>query len=286
MNKYIDIIKEKNPCISIEKFSSNNEGQNNDIVIINDEYIFKFPKYSMGIEKLKKETGILNILNRYITLDMPDPIYSNFDSNEVGCVYSGYRMIKGISFRRDIFLGCKDKGVISQQLATFLRELHNIPLQEVAHCDLHAGDAYDEWSSLLERIEIKLFPFMKSESREAVSRNFNSFLEKNINFDKAIVHGDFGPSNILYDLNCGRISGIIDFNEVSIGDPAIDIASLMGPFGYGEDFVRSFQPIYPGIEELINRARFYASTFALQEALFGIEVGDSEAFNAGIKDYI
>jgi aminoglycoside 2''-phosphotransferase len=32
--------------------------------------------------------------------------------------------------------------------------------------------------------------------------------------------------------------------------------------------------------------QFYVGTFALQEALFGIENGDREAFQSGIADYV
>ncbi|WP_066498118.1 aminoglycoside phosphotransferase family protein [Abyssisolibacter fermentans] len=286
MNKYIEIIKEENPHLIIDKFCFNKEGQNNDVVIINDDFIFKFPKYPQGIEKLKKEVRILNILKSYISLNIPNPIYNNLDSYEVGCVYSGYKMIRGISFKKDIFYNTQRKDFIAKQLALFLKELHSIPLEKICEYELDVIDGYNEWVSLFKKIKKKLFPFMKKESQDSISENFNDFFEKNYNFNKTLIHGDFGPSNIIFDSNSQTISGIIDFNDVSIGDPAIDIASLIGPFGYGEDFVKSFKPIYPNVEELLYRARFYASTFALQEALFGIEVGDKEAFDAGMKQYI
>lgn len=286
MNKYIEIIKEKNPGLIIEKYSFNNEGQNNDIVIINDNIIFKFPKYFEGIEKLKRETQILNVLKKHITLEIPNSQYNNFDSYKVGYVYSGYKMITGVSFRQDIFNRIKRKDIIAKQIATFLNELHSIPLKEMDNYELTVIDGYSEWTNLFERIQQKLFPFMKKVSQALVSNNFNSFFKENFNFNQTLIHGDFGPSNIIFDSNNEIISGIIDFNEVSIGDPAIDIASLIGPFGYGEQFVKSFELIYPNIETLLERARFYASTFALQEALFGIEVGNKEAFAAGIKHYI
>lgn len=43
------------------------------------------------------------------------------------------------------------------------------------------------------------------------------------------VHGDFGPHNLLWDGN--RISGLVDLDHACFGDPAIDLAPLVGFFG-------------------------------------------------------
>lgn len=286
MERYIEFLKDKNPNMLINEYTFNNEGQNNDIVIINEDYIFKFPKYLPGIENLKREIDILDILSRHITLDIPKVKYYNASSSQIGEVYCGYKMIKGISFRNDIFKNITNKKDIAMQLAVFLKQLHSIPVEEVKSVGVKVIDNQSEWQNLYNRIQEKLFSYMRKESRELISDNFNKFLNQNFYFEKTLIHGDFGPSNIIFDLNKQRISGIIDFNDVSIGDPAYDIASLIGPFGYGEDFVKSFELIYPNIELLLQRAKFYASTFALQEALFGVECGDKDAFNAGIKQYL
>lgn len=286
MYKYIEFIKEKNPGLSIEKYNFNTEGQNNDVIIINDEYVFKFPKYSNGIEKLKRETDILNVVNKYITINIPKPRYCNFEPSEVGKVYCGYKMIKGVSFRKEVFQNVQEKGDIAKQLATFLKQLHSIPFEQVRGIGINDIDNLSYWANMFERIQKKLFPFMKKESQRLISESFNSFLNQNFSINKTLIHGDFGPSNIIFDSDTQRISGIIDFNEVSLGDPASDIASLIGPFGYGDDFIKSFESIYSNVEELLQRAKFYASTFALQEALFGIEFGDKKAFSEGIKQYL
>lgn len=56
-----------------------------------------------------------------------------------------------------------------------------------------------------------------------------------------------GSSNIIFDAEKKRVSGIIDFGQTSVDDPAIDIASLICPMGYGEDFIELI---------LINRILF------------------------------
>jgi aminoglycoside 2''-phosphotransferase len=107
----------------------------------------------------------------------------------------------------------------------------------------------------------------------------------NASHQPVLRHGDFGPSNILFDAASRTISGIIDFGSAGLGDPALDVAGVMGPFGYGEAFVRSIADFYPAVETFLDRARFYVGTFAVQEALWGLEHGDQGAFNSGISAY-
>jgi len=128
---------------------------------------------------------------------------------------------------------------------------------------------------------------MRKEARYSVEKNFEDYLlnKENFNFHPTVIHGDFGPTNILYDKESSKISGVIDFGLVAVGDPASDFASLIGPFGYGESFLELFSSVYPDAKMLLERARFYSSTFALQEALFGVENNDKEAFDEGIKMY-
>ena len=70
-----------------------------------------------------------------------------------------------------------------------------------------------------------------------------------------------------------------------MGDPATDLAALITPHSYGEEFLARLVPAYPGIADLVERARFYMGTFVLQEALFGVEHDDKEAFERGIADF-
>jgi len=39
-----------------------------------------------------------------------------------------------------------------------------------------------------------------------------------------IVHGDFGPQNMLFDLHADRVTGVLDWESAHIGDPIEDLA--------------------------------------------------------------
>jgi aminoglycoside 2''-phosphotransferase len=124
---------------------------------------------------------------------------------------------------------------------------------------------------------------MQPEARRSMRKHFEDYFNTpglHV-YEPAIVHGDFGGSNILFDSD--KITGIIDFSFAGLGDPAQDVAAVST---YGEAFFARICRYYPGMESLLDRANFYRGTFALQEALHGFLNNDQEAFASGMKEYI
>ncbi len=204
--------------------------------------------------------------------------------------FIGYRWIPGEPLWREALLGAMDSKVVqgwAEQLGAFLRELHALPLEGMLADLLPHYDTRTRWADFYQRTQAKVFPFMARGARASVAKVFEAYLSEPRNFEHplTLVHGDFGPGNILLDRSSQRVSGVIDFGSSGLDDPAVDCAALIGPFGYGEAFLRRFARIYPIVSEDLERARFYASTFALQDAVYGIEHGDKEAFEAGMAAY-
>jgi aminoglycoside 2''-phosphotransferase len=288
-SQYIQAIHNVYSDFTIETVQFNQQGQFNDILQINNETIFRFPKTQREAAKLVTETEILRSLQRRVTLPIPDPLYRSEESAAIGQVFMGYRLLPGEPLWPERLHAFKDEEqlqLVANQLATFLRHLHTIPA-ETLEVRLPDFQGCEEWRDLYDRFRSKLFSFMRPAARLWVTKQFEDFLsdESNCTYAPALVHGDFGPSNILYDARTNSISGIIDFSEVRWGDPAVDFAALLCSVSYGEQFLERFVVIYPGIEAVLSRAQFYAGTFALQEALYGFEDGDQEAFENGIAEY-
>jgi aminoglycoside 2''-phosphotransferase len=86
----------------------------------------------------------------------------------------------------------------------------------------------------------------------------------------------------LFDAITQRITGITDFDSTTPGDPPYDFAGLLG---YRETFLHRLEPTHPELASYWERIRFYRSTFALLEALFGWEQGDVAAFRHGSRNF-
>ena len=82
---------------------------------------------------------------------------------------------------------------------------------------------------------------------------------------RTLIHGDLGAEHVFVD--AGRITGIIDWGDAAIGDPALDHGHLLRDLG----------PIAGGGE----RARLYAVYTALEDLAYGLQTGrDSYRTNA------
>jgi aminoglycoside 2''-phosphotransferase len=263
------------------------DGQNNDILVINNELIFRFPKYEESRDSFVTEVRLLQYIQGYITLAIPRPIYTNIESPAPKKVFMGYRMIPGEQLHReklDEIVQEATLQMLADQLALFLKELHGLPTKSLEK-ELPIHDGPDKWAELYAEIQAQLYNFMRPDAQTQVSGHFEAYL-KNPDlhrYQTCLRHGDFGPSNILYDPETQKISGIIDFSAVGIGDPAVDIAAVSC---YGEHFLRRFSAAYPQVESMIDRARFYKSTFALQEALHGLRNNDRDAFESGLAGFV
>ncbi len=113
--------------------------------------------------------------------------------------------------------------------------------------------------------------------------------------DFSILHGDMYFNNILVT-KAGGLAGIIDWDNLSIGDPAIDLCWLFNvcDAANAKSFLKPYFE-YRGIhsreetEGFIERVSFYAALGRFYEMEYGIQVHDKQYFDAALdrlQDYL
>lgn len=272
LSTYEARIRQLAPDVSVSSISINTDGLLNDVVVVNGELVFRFPKQDYSSKHLGSEIKILRLLKNHITLDIPFPLFKTEE-----CL--AYRLIPGKALRRDVLmrLAQTDRQAIADQLAQFLKELHGVPISKVTDFELPMADAlmkYDGWVNAYERIREKVFPLLMPHVREWVTEHFETHLADRNNFEYQLkmVDTDIPPYHIMFDSERKRINGIIDFGCAGVGDPAIDFGVLI--YNYGESFVNRFFRVYPDAESYLKRARFYAGAHEVRWLLTGLERQD------------
>ena len=286
--RLLDQVRAYCPDLTWQQGRLNEDGQYNDVLILDQAWVFRFARNAPAVATLQREHRLLTALGPRLPLPIPQPVFMQLDVGAAEQPFVGYPHLPGEPLWLERFAAIQDEAVygrMAADLAGFLAALHTIPPADLGLDETEPAEAEPEWRDLYQRIEAKLFTFMNPQARQSVSRHFAAYFQNPARyaFTPSVRHGDFGTGNILFDAKTGTISGILDFAFTGLGDPAVDFAGLKR---FGPEFYQQCAAHYPAIADAEDRIAFYQGTFALQEALFGLEHDDPEAFAAGIKTYL
>ncbi|MEU8548213.1 aminoglycoside phosphotransferase family protein [Streptomyces roseoverticillatus] len=175
---------------------------------------------------------------------------------------------------------------VAAQYASLLAGLARAGADERARAALPVAPE-DRWRQFAADVRAELFPLMSGSGRRRAERELTAAGDLP-HITCAVVHGDLGAENVLWERTGGmpRLSGIVDWDEAVIGDPAEDLAAIGA--SYGEDFLGRVlargDRLRPA-DELAARMTAIRGTFALQQALSGHLDGDEEERAEGLAGY-
>ena len=66
-SSYTRRIQEVYPHLHIQDVEMNSMGQNNDVLIVNQTLVFRFPKYAESLQAMIRETQLLNRIKSKVT---------------------------------------------------------------------------------------------------------------------------------------------------------------------------------------------------------------------------
>lgn len=262
------------PTLNIQHWAENTEGLVNDVVIINRDLIFRFPKNDeWAVDDLRHEAQFLNFVQQAIEMKIPH--WTVYEGELIGHPFVGYKMIPGTPLQRFMILRMTDSEqlALAQQMAGFLQQLHTIPITNARKANIHpsiTNRTAEKWLTLYEEVQKELFPYLMTFQKAWVHQHFAPIAADAgwMDCDHTVMNGDLAPYHLLLNEETKLLNGIIDFGTAGIGDPACDFGCLIDQ--YGEAFIKQIGRFYPGIDQLIERARFWAGTLWLQWALSGL----------------
>lgn len=264
-------------------------GQYNDVIIVNSSLLFRFPRYTESLNTLKRSTALLRALQGHLPLPVPNPVYAHLDTAEIGQAFAGYALLPGEAINIYSLESNYDSAVcqrLADQLADFLKALHSIPPQ-ILPADIAINDDHAHYTDLYHRVREKLFPLMHPDAHQTIEHDFEAYLsdDRNFDFPRHLIHGDFGTGNILFDPETRTFTGVIDFDFAGLGDITYDLGAIYGFQGRGAAFAQRLFRRYPELEVAMPRVKFRVSTYLLYEALFGVENNEPELVESGLEPY-
>ncbi|MGO4375469.1 phosphotransferase family protein, partial [Paenibacillus sp. MCAF20] len=91
--RYSALIANQFPDLIIQTVESLGEGFRNIAILVNGEWVFRFPKSQQGANELNKEIQLLPLLAARVKVGIPEFVY--IGTEEDGRPFAGYRKVEG-----------------------------------------------------------------------------------------------------------------------------------------------------------------------------------------------
>jgi len=219
------------------------------VYLVEDTYLFRFPSTILPLDEqqtlVRREAELLAKLRSHLTLEIPSPEFVEAKSDTP---FMAYKMIQGVSLSRCYdTINPEQQQILGRQVGGFLSELHTIDGSSLGLGDegsYNPRESQREYERIFTQVEDIVFPQLSKSEKEWTANLFHEFLdhEENFEFRPVLIHGDFDTSNILVNPSTYTITGIIDFEESRVYDPAADFIFL----SEGADFLASLLDAYSG----------------------------------------
>ncbi len=190
--EYLNHIQRIFPDFDLSDVQINQEGMVNVSVIVNWERVFRFPRKEWGVALQRNEMNALDLVRQYV--DIPVPTW-DYRSDEM----ISYPYIPGDPLLTDDVLRMSEleKDAVADMLATFLKQMHSIPMAAVEAADIQPSATVrtvEERLQFYEDVQTHLFPLMWADGREWARRHFAPFLADHafLDYEPAFMNGDIG----------------------------------------------------------------------------------------------
>ncbi len=264
------------------------EGQDNAAYEVNGELVIRQSKIgdsalhddsalhgdsASRAEAVKREAALLVAVSELSPLPVPQPI---FVDEEAGVL--AYRKLPG----RPLNLHpAREPTRLAAPLGDFLSRLHAAPVQRMEA--FVPRDTYP-MSELLEEAEGH-YRDIVAHVPPAARPMVEDFLGTAAPAEPGVLtfcHNDLGSEHLLVDVEASTVTGVIDWTDAAIADPAYDLALVyrdLGPEVYGRTLAH-----YQGRHDDADHERvlFYARCALLEDVAYGLCSGVRSYADAGL----
>jgi len=261
------------------------DGWSSLVLEVDGETIFRFPRFQAVRAGLEKEAALLPELTKTLPVAVPRFEYVFLNDPHPTHGFVSYRKLPGVPLDRELIR----QPLVIQDLAAFLSALHAFPAEQAFRLRVprFSPQAWRQrYCNFYTWIQEHLFPLVSERPRTRVRNVWEPFLddETNFLFQPVLIHSDLAAEHILCNLQSGRVTGVIDWEDAALGDPALDFAGLSY---LGElDSLRAVIHAYQGavaVDILEKRAAWYSSLAPYYQARYGLETGSLDHLHEGLN---
>jgi aminoglycoside phosphotransferase (APT) family kinase protein len=265
------------------------EGWDSVVYEVAGSWVVRFPKRREVEETHDVEVALLPRLHGMLPIPIPFPERRGAPGHGYPHRFVGYRRIPGTP-AIELPLEVIDIDDAGRRLGAFLARLHAFPAAEALRLGVPAplpDDPFPRWRAhAAERL-----PSLRSALSPDLARRAEAFLEgplpRLFRGEPRLVHYDVGDARVLVEEHPGgkhRVTGVIDWGDVRLGDPAVDFAGLLQ--WLGPPLLERALDAYGGAppdEGFPERVRGAAVFAAFSSLWYGVEGSRPEHVRSGVR---
>ncbi|MEU6414224.1 aminoglycoside phosphotransferase family protein [Microbispora sp. NPDC046933] len=252
------------------------EGQDNAAYEVNGDLVVRQSKIADSAlrgEAVRREAALLAAVSELSPLPVPQPI---FVDEEAGAL--AYGKLPGRPLNTH---PVREPTRLAAPLGAFLSRVHGAPVERMEA--FVPRDTYS-MSELLEEAE-GYYRDIVAHLPPAAQRLVEGFLSTAAPAEPGVLtfcHNDLGSEHLLVDVEASAVTGVIDWTDAAIADPAYDLALVyrdLGPEVY-ERTLAHYQGRHDDADH--ERAVFYARCALLEDVAYGLRSGARSYADAGL----
>lgn len=250
-------------------------GWDNTVFQVDRRYAFRFPRRAVAVPFLATEAALLGDLQAYLPLAIPVPRFPGEPSDRYPWPFLGYDLVAGTLLPRATPTESQRRA-LAKPLAAFLRALHCLPeafarQRGVPDDTIERLNSQRRDAATRERLDVLLARGLISTDQPILA-----ILADPPDWTPTatqLVHGDVHAGQLLVDDAC-RLVGVIDWGDVHVGDPGVDlaVAHALLPAAALEDFLAVYGDV-PAARW--QRARQRATWHGVALAAYAADIGDA-----------
>ncbi len=258
------LIAQQFPDIQIKTLEYLGEGWDNLVYRVNDDLVFRFPRRNeFAIDCMRLEIEVMAQVAGLLPLPVSFPIYIGKPCVDYPHPFAGYYYLPGKPIEKMRLEELPDTDLL-ENLALFLKVLHAIPIEKI---DAHIPYEPEKmnYPSRVEKIIEAVNIFEEPDKILKYVADLKSAFP--VQDKHCIVHGDLHVRHIL--MNGNSMSGIIDWGDVQVNTPAVDLSCIYALFAreHHERFWKHYGPVSETMKKQAQFRAIYSNCLLGQYAL-------------------
>ena len=245
------------------------QGWDSHASVVEGRWLDRTPRFSDAESQLRTETRLMPRLAPLLPIPVPIPIVLDESPLRVR-----HLLVPGEPALEPGPLTA-DQG---RRLGAFLRCLHDMPVNIYVETGVPDGvAARAELLATLERMLQRITPLLPEHLQEPGRALLRRVA---LPAPGALIHGDLSAHHVL--MEDGAISGVIDWSDARVGDPALDLGWAM--YGAPDPFAEAVATTYGVTDDELVRALDWHRLVPWYDVLWGLGPGGREFVDDGLVE--